>query len=79
MSQQPFQDTAAPQCDVVDAAEGGDGGAPGEIKAVCAESYGTSRRSPPRLEQGGHGFSHRLDLPNQTTTYIPRFGIVQAF
>jgi hypothetical protein len=47
MSQPPLQDTAAAQCDVLDAAEAGDGGIPSEIKGVCAESCEAGRYGCP--------------------------------
>jgi hypothetical protein len=83
MSQQPFQDIAAPQCDVVDAAEAGDRGIPGEIKGVCAESCGSGLSCARDWAEVGDGISpagmeqrrgHRLDHaePDHDLRLAPR-------
>ena len=73
---------------LLDAAEAGDGGIPSEIKAVCAESCGSSARDwaeaggGVRLPAWNNGAVTAVTAsitPNQTTTYVSRLGVVQAF
>jgi hypothetical protein len=70
MSQQPFQDIAAPRCDVADAGDG-------EFRD-WAEVGGGVRL--PAWNNGAVTASVTASIaPNQTTTYVSRLGVVQAF
>ncbi|MBR1277522.1 hypothetical protein [Bradyrhizobium sp. AUGA SZCCT0283] len=82
MSQQRFQDTAAAQGDVADAAEAGDGGIPSEIKGVCAASCGPGWYGVRRTRAvvfATVALTMLAISPNQTTTYVSRLGVVQAY